>query len=145
MKSDLKGGIKKISLFFDLLVFYLKQFPIFVSHKTNETMKHEDQIILHKASEIIEVRKWCVEIPYINFPSEWDVKIIPNFSGSVIRFLVKKNNDIKISVYLDCYDNLGCYGKPYWEIYPHKEDVFRCDMNDTKTLIKAINEELDNK
>lgn len=104
-------------------------------------MNYEDQRILYKASEIIEADKWRKEIPYINFPNDWNVKIIPNFAGSVIRFLVKKN-DIEISVYLDCYDNIGCYGEPYWEIYPHEDDVFRCDMKDTNTLIKAINEAL---
>jgi hypothetical protein len=102
-------------------------------------MKSEDLSILYKASTIIEANKWRKEIPYINFPNDWDVKIIPNFAGSVIRFIVRKN-DIEISVYLDCYDNIGCYGVPYWEIYPHRNDVFRCDMNDTKSLINAINE-----
>jgi len=104
-------------------------------------MKFEEQRILFQASRIIEADKWRIEIPYINFPSDWEVKIIPNFAGSVVRFLVKKN-EIEISIYLDCYDALGCYGSPYWEIYPYENDVLRCDMNDTKTLIKSINEAL---
>ena len=85
--------------------------------------------------------KWRLEIPFINFPRNWEIKIIPPFSGAVIRFIVKRKDSTvsnTISVYLDCYDVLGCYNKPYWEIYPYDNDVFRCDMNDVETLIKAI-------
>ena len=56
-------------------------------------------------------------------------------------------NGRHISCYLDCYDELGYYGSPYCEIYPYTyedgtTDVFRCDMEDTNTLIMKIEEEL---
>lgn len=42
------------------------------------------------------------------------------------------------SIYLDCYGRLGCYGSPYWEVYPYEGDVFRCDMSDAEGLLNAI-------
>lgn len=85
-----------------------------------------------------ESEKWVKEIPFLKFKSEWDVKVIPPFCGAVVRFLVKFN-DKEISVYLDCYNNLGAVGKPYWEIYPYvNDDVYRCYMNETENLLHAI-------
>ena len=97
--------------------------------------------IINEYEEQMEHRKWDKEIPYINFPSDWFVKIIPPFAGAVVRFRVKKGN-IDVSVYLDCYDRLGSVGSPYWEVYPHFDDTFRCPMNDTESLILAISESL---
>lgn len=80
---------------------------------------------------------WVDEIPYINFPKDWNVKIIPPFGGAVVRFQVKKDEKM-ISVYLDCYDNLGVFGSPYWEIYPHKGDVMRIPMKEVNLLLSYI-------
>jgi hypothetical protein len=97
-----------------------------------------DKLLLpYQYSELMEHSKWTKEIPYISFPPDWKVKIIPPFGGAVIRFLIEKNGII-VSVYLDCYDNLGCHGAPYWEVYPYDGDIYRCDMEDTKSLISAI-------
>jgi hypothetical protein len=49
-----------------------------------------------------------------------------------------KKDKAEVSIYLDCYDSLGSYGKPYWEVYPHESDVYRCDMADTESLLNAI-------
>ena len=84
-----------------------------------------------------EWRKWCDEIPSMNFPEEWNVKIIPPFAGAIARFMVTYK-DRRGSVYLDCYDRIGFFGEPYWEAYPIKGDTFRCKMSDTKLLIKTI-------
>ena len=86
-----------------------------------------------------ETRKWIKKIPYIKFPADWEVQIIPPFSGAIARFRV--NN--KVSIYLDVYDLLGCYGEPYWEVYPHKDDVYRCKMAETDILIRAISESIE--
>ena len=74
-----------------------------------------------------EWRRWCEEIPELQFPSSWNVKIIPPFGGAMVRFIINE----KISVYLDCYDSLGFMGEPYWEIYPYCDDTWRCPMNNT--------------
>ena len=95
-----------------------------------------------KAAEFdraFETREWVKKIPHIKFPADWEVQIIPPFSGSIARFRV---ND-KVSVYLDGYDLAGLEGEPYWEVYPHKGDVYRCAMNNVDDLIMAIQESLD--
>lgn len=89
-----------------------------------------------------EWRKWGAEIPYIKFPESWEVKIIPPFTGAIIRFRIKKNAKEDISVYLDCYDMLGMYGEPYWEVYPVNGDVERIKMSDVKELIATIKKAL---
>ena len=86
-----------------------------------------------------EWHRWCEEIPELQFPSSWKVKIIPPFGGAIVRFRI---ND-KISVYLDCYDALGFMGEPYWEIYPYCDDIWRCPMNNTDDLIAHIDEALE--
>lgn len=93
-----------------------------------------------------EWRKWCKEIPYIEWPAGWKVKAIPPTVGAVIRYnILIPNHEERISVYLDCYEMLGYYGKPYWEIYPYKGDTYRCDMENTEELVKAIGEAFDEK
>lgn len=90
--------------------------------------------------------KWKVEIPFLKFPSEWHVKIIPPFTGAIIRFWVKKDLSMPhpVSVYLDCYDRLGCCGgKPYWEVYPDMDGgTSRHLMNETEDLIQTIGDAL---
>jgi len=93
--------------------------------------------------KLCEWRKWAREIPQIAFPPDWLIRIIPPFSGAICRFTVanKENPSSEVSVYLDCYDILGIYGEPYWEIYPDSEGSnSRYDMNDTQGLLKAIAE-----
>ena len=89
----------------------------------------------------MEYEKWVKEIPYMQFPNDWKVQITPPYRGAVVRFMVRKD-DMEVSIYLDCYDKLGSYDSPYWEVYPHKGDCFRCDMSDTESLLNAITESL---
>lgn len=105
-------------------------------------MNYEDFNKVYEVERIMEYNKWCGEIPYIKFPTDWEVQIIPPFAGAVARFKIRKG-DASVSIYLDCYDRLGCYGQPYWEVYPHHDDVFRCDMADTDSLLKAITESIE--
>ena len=86
-----------------------------------------------------ETREWIKKIPQIKFPADWEVQIIPPFSGAIARFRV--NN--KVSIYLDGYDLLGLEGEPYWEVYANRNDVYRIAMNNVDDLIKAIQESLD--
>ena len=89
----------------------------------------------------METGKWRNEIPFIKFPSDWEIQITPPFSGATVRFRVKKG-DAHVSVYLDCYDRLGSCGQPYWEVYPYEGDVFRCLMDETDLLLTAIERSL---
>lgn len=94
-------------------------------------------------SDVEQKENWrhvVSEIPFIEFPRGWKVAVIPPFGGALARFLVKKKNGHKVSVYLDWYARLGAMNHPYWEVYPHGGDVFRCHVNDTDALIQAIKE-----
>ena len=64
--------------------------------------------LMAEYSDLMEHHKWSSQIPYISFPLEWQVKVIPPYGGAVIRFLIMQGA-AKVSVYLDCYDNIGCY------------------------------------
>lgn len=90
----------------------------------------------------LEWNKWATEIPYISWPTAWQIKAVPPFHGAIIRYRVKKG-DKDVSVYLDCYDILGVVGEPYWEVYPVEGDVGRCLMNETDRLLEIISSVLD--
>jgi len=91
--------------------------------------------------ELMGWRFWMENIPFIQFPSEWKVKIIPPFAGAIIRFKIQKEGiDFEVSVYLDCYDVLGYYGSPYWEVSPHLGDTQRISMDNVDGLLKTIEE-----
>jgi hypothetical protein len=99
-----------------------------------------------KRSSVEQEQGWREKIdviPYISFPPEWRVKIIPPYSGAYARFHVEKGEGW-ISVYLDLESRLGYFdgGDPYWELHPYDDDCYRCAMNDTDELIWAINEVL---
>jgi hypothetical protein len=86
--------------------------------------------------------KWVEKIPHLQFKEDWKIKIIPPFGGAIARFWIDKEGN-HVSVYLDCYENLGYFGEPYWEVYPYKDDVYRVAMNDTDELLKIIAEVID--
>ena len=86
----------------------------------HDSKKYIGEVELISSYEtLMESQKWTKEIPNINFHEEWDIKITPPFGGAVVRFRV---ND-RVSVYLDCYNRLGVWDGPYWEIYPVNDDV----------------------
>ena len=91
----------------------------------------------------MESLKWGKEIPVLDFPADWKIQISPPFNGAIVRFRVFSGN-AEISVYLDCYNMLAAMDYPYWEIYPHNGDVYRCGLNETDELIKQIQHAIDN-
>ncbi len=98
-----------------------------------------------KTESAYQWREWIPKIPYLKFPSNWGIQIIPPFGGAMARFCVKTGNDPhvrNVSVYLDCHEELGCCDEPYWEVYPYNGDTYRCGINETKKLIRAIEHSL---
>jgi len=84
-------------------------------------------------------------IPFIKFPSDWEIQIIPPFGGAVARFRVRLPDGRVKSIYLDYENNLGSWFengdmKPYWEVYPNYGDVARCGQYDIESLLKYISE-----
>lgn len=106
----------------------------------------KDYDLSYKLEERDEWRKWFKEIPFIPLKDTWQIQVIPPIGNAIVRFKVQSiiNYETSCSVYLDCYDKLGSYGKPYWEIYPVAGDAARCDMEDIESLLanisKALNE-----
>lgn len=103
-----------------------------------------DYKLIAARSTIETTEKWrenSMLIPYIQFKPEWEVKIIPPFTGAIVRFMVRYNGNT-VSVYLDFFDNLGLYGEPYWEVYPVNDDTARHAMNDISGLLDSISEGL---
>ena len=86
-------------------------------------------------------QKWCEEIahiPFIQFPPDWKIQVIPPFGDAVVRFRVQLPCGTEKSIYLDSRDSLACYDKPYWEVYPYYGDVGRCDREDVEQLLNMI-------
>lgn len=96
-----------------------------------------------------EPREWMNLIPHITFPPTWMVQMIPPFHGMIVRFRVHRPFEDETghwtSVYLDAWERAGAWSKnePYWEVYPFEGDVGRCSMNDTKELLRMINQGAD--
>lgn len=95
-------------------------------------------------------QKWREEIdamPWITFPADWKVQIIPPFGDAVIRFRVELPSGDKRSVYLDARHSLGTWRDeqgefiPYWEVYPYRGDVGRCDKENVAELLAMIGDE----
>ena len=89
-------------------------------------------------------RKEISSIPFIQFPSNWKIQIIPPFGDAVVRFRVKLPSGKEKSIYLDSRESLGVYGdplEPYWEVYPHHGDVVRCGINEVEKLLEYIGDD----
>jgi hypothetical protein len=91
-------------------------------------------------AEAFEWNKYMRLIPPISFPPTWKVQMIPPYANAMLRFIAH-DGDEQISVYLDCFEMIGCYGGPYWEAYVIDGDTYRCDMNDVDELISVLKNE----
>ena len=100
--------------------------------------------------QIENKQKWREEIatmPWIQFPADWKIQIIPPFGDAVIRFRVELPSGAARSVYLDSRNSLGYWRGvdnepiPYWEVYPHQGDVGRCDKENVAELLAMIADE----
>lgn len=91
----------------------------------------------------MESYKWALKIPFIRFPMHWEVRVLPPFIGAIVRFEIRYKNAI-VRVALDGYGMLEYSEMPqYWSITSMHTDVQTCDMNDTESLIKLIEQILD--
>lgn len=92
--------------------------------------------------KVEDQQKWLGEIkniPFIQFPSDWKVQIIPPFGDAVVRFRVEIADGMFRSIYLDGRNSLGYWGDEYyWEVYPYRGDVGRCDMEEIPELLRMI-------
>jgi hypothetical protein len=98
--------------------------------------------------KIEKEQKWLEEIkviPFIQFPADWKIQVIPPFGDAVVRFRVQLPSGKEKSVYLDHRESLGIYGdiEPYWEVYPYNDDVGRCGREEIDKLLEYIGDEGD--
>lgn len=90
-----------------------------------------------------------VRIPWLHFRGDWQVRVIPPFGDAVIRFQVILPSGTLKSIYMDSRNSLGVWSnnmnapEPYWEVYPYRGDVGRCDLADTIMLMEMIQDETD--
>jgi hypothetical protein len=100
-------------------------------------------ILSAQCEETFEWMKWTKELPFLSFPSDWDVQITPPSVGAIVRFRARKRGKTKeVSVYFDAYNLLGHCGGPYWEAYPIGEDTGRWSLGEESEMIAAIDVEL---
>ena len=91
-----------------------------------------------------DVKDFIDDFPYIQFPSEWKIKLVPPYAGATFRFYVELPSGTIKSVYFDKDGNLGA-DTNYWEVYQihpdHNQYEERCDKNDIKELLEIIGRE----
>jgi hypothetical protein len=103
---------------------------------------YEESLIITKYEKLQEHRRWQNEVQVIHFEKEWEVRIIPPFSGAVIRFTIDYNGK-HVSVYFDGYSELGWMVDeeenpiPYFEYYDGFE-TYRYLINETEEMMKDI-------
>ena len=111
------------------------------------TLFEEQFELQRKRYEIEDKQSWREEIeviPFIQFPADWKIQVIPPFGDAVVRFRVQLPSGKEKSIYLDSRHSLGVYGDPletYWEVYPYRGDTARCGMNEIEDLLKYIGDE----
>ena len=88
--------------------------------------------------------KWMKELPFFHFDKEWDVKILPPFTGAIIRFCID-NKGKRVSVYFDADASLGSMYDdndepiPYFEYYDGN-DCHRYLLNEADQMMDDIRE-----
>ncbi len=104
---------------------------------------------LAKRKEVEKAQDWLGEaenMPWLQFPAEWEIQIIPPFSDAVIRFKIKLPSGLIKSVFLDSRGSLvaGDYPLPYWEVLPFKKGKpGRCRKHEIEQLLGLIATEED--
>ena len=135
MDADVRQALRVLARSGDVGMSHLMEmFSRLCHEKTDITQRFELSLERHKIEHSEEWDKWSCEIPEIEFPAGWKVRIIPPRTMAIVRFVVNG-----ISVYLDCYARLGHMPGPYWEIYPAEDgNTERYAMEDVKGLLDGL-------
>jgi hypothetical protein len=76
-----------------------------------------------------------VDIPELEFPAGWKVKLVPPFAGAMARMVITNQHDAKVSVYFDAHGALGAMDQPYWETYPVGGTLYPHEGEDTSRYL----------
>lgn len=102
-----------------------------------------DNVKRLRVEENEDWRKWGREAPWLQFPPELEVSIVPPFGGAMARFHVRFiGGERHVSVYWDCLDRIGFMQRPYWEIYPVKFKSNGEDQEDCKRFLMGQEPEM---
>ena len=86
------------------------------------------------------------DLPYLKFPANYHVKVLPAFAGAVARFWVRKDStpgEGRVSVYFDAYCNLGACSGTYWEVYPCGDgETARFLLGEEKEMLEEVEKAL---
>lgn len=108
--------------------------------------KYELRSLRYKVEQEQRWQDEVARLPWIQFPSDWKVKVIPPYGDAVVRFLVTLPDGKEKSVYHDSRASLGLYFGdgdeliPYWEVYPVNGDIGRCGTDEVELLLEMIAE-----
>lgn len=108
-------------------------------------MNHHDALSKRLKAESEENwREWSNKMEFIDFKDEWKIRIVPPFTGAMVRFQITTEDiDGSVSVYLDCHSNLGVTKNPYWEVYNYEEPPERILYEEgTEKLLELIEDKL---
>lgn len=101
-----------------------------------------------KVEQMYDFRGWSNKLPAFHFDEEWDVKIIPPFSGAIIRFTIS-HNEKGVSVYFDAYSELGLMYDdneepiPYFE-YDDGINTYTYPLDEADQMMEDIRKFLNN-
>lgn len=90
----------------------------------------------------MSLRERAQHMPTLYFPSHWGVMVLPPWGGATVRMYIK-SGDKTVSVYLDCDDNLGYMGEPYWEVYDGYNETRCCLAEGAEALLDLIGKALE--
>lgn len=96
----------------------------------------------YEIDDEMEYDKWMVGLPFIQWPANYLIKVIPPFGAKVIRFWLKTaDTQHELSIYLDGYNYSGCMPWPHYEVYGGEVgDVSRCKWDDIEGLKRIVHE-----
>lgn len=94
----------------------------------------------------LEYKRWMKELPFMEIPAGFKIKVVPPFHGAVVRFWIQKVGSVdmqdSVSVYFDSANVLGWMEHPYWEAYPIDGECQRYFVGEEEKMIADIVKEL---
>lgn len=86
-------------------------------------------------------RSFIGTMPFIQFPADWAIQVVPPFAGAIALFRVRLPSGSVKSIYFDAFGALGFFDGPYWEVYPVQGENQRCSAADVTELLRLIADE----
>lgn len=94
-------------------------------------------------------------LPWVSFPADWEIKLMPNYAGSAIRLQVRRagKESASISIIYDLHGGVAGVDGQTWEgyalnapksdEYPELSEPFRAKRDDLNKIIKICQDYMD--